>query len=129
MVPLAPLVSAMALQAPSLPALQAHDAGLAGLRPEACDPQRVRAAWAGLTAEGTRLTLVGRHKISIRKEDVSFEPRTHLPGHPNALTLSGWGQGDGLPLFEQTCYSIGVGSFRQDGDPIDLRPAAAQPMA
>jgi len=69
------------------------------------------------------------HKISIRKEDVSFEPRTHLPGHPNALTLSGWGQGDGLPLFEQTCYSIGAGSFRQDGDPIDLRPAAAQPMA
>src|SRR5674476_65203 len=57
-------------------------AGLAGLRPEACDPQDVRVAWSGLTAEGATLTLAGSHEISIRKEDVSFEPRTRLPGHP-----------------------------------------------
>jgi L-serine dehydratase len=103
-------------------------AGLAGLRPEACDPQDVRAAWSSLTADGARLTLAGSHEISIHKEDVCFEPRTHLPGHPNALTLSGWGQW-ALPLFEETYYSIGGGFIRQDGDPIEVSPTVAQPMS
>ena len=103
-------------------------AGLAGLRPEACKTQDVRVAWSGLTAEGATLTLAGSHEISIRKEDVSFEPRTRLPGHPNALTLFGWGQRDALPLLEETYYSIGGGFIRKDGDPIEFRPAVPQPM-
>ena len=104
-------------------------AGLGGLRPETCDPQDVRTAWSGLSAEGAELTLAGRHKIIISKEDVTFEPRTHLPGHPNALTLSGWGGEDALPLFEETYYSIGGGFIRRDGDPIEVGPDAAPPMA
>ena len=103
-------------------------AGLAGLRPETCDPSDVRAAWSGL-AEGATLKLAGTHHIPISKDDVSFEPRTRLPGHPNALTLSAWGQTDALPLFEETYYSIGGGFIRREGDRIETRSAVPHPMA
>jgi L-serine dehydratase len=103
-------------------------AGLAGFRPETCDPRDVRASWSGLV-EGATLTLAGSHKIPISKGDVSFEPRTRLPGHPNALTLSAWGERDGPPIFVETFYSIGGGFIRQDSDPIDVCPTVPQPMA
>jgi L-serine dehydratase len=103
-------------------------AGLAGFRPETCDPRDVRAAWSGL-AEGATLTLAGGHEIPIRKGDVSFVSRTRLPGHPNALTLSVWGQTDALPVFEETYYSVGGGFIRRDGDPLEVRPAGSHPMA
>jgi len=102
-------------------------AGLAGFRPESCEPDDVRAAWSGL-AEGASLTLTGGHTIPISTEDVSFEPRTRLPGHPNALTLSAWNDTDPLPLFEETYYSIGGGFIRRDGDRAPSRPAIPQPM-
>ncbi|MFC5929624.1 L-serine ammonia-lyase [Cryobacterium melibiosiphilum] len=103
-------------------------AGLAGLRPETCDPDDVRAAWSGL-APGATLTLVGGHTIAVAPSDVTFEPRTRLPGHPNALTLSAWGatgsestgSGPAVALFERTFYSIGGGFIRQDG----AKPTAA----
>jgi len=103
-------------------------AGLAGLRPETCDPRAVRGAWSNLT-KGATLVLGGDHQISISQGDVSFEPRTRLPGHPNALTLSAWGETDESPLFEETYYSIGGGFIRRDGDPVDATATAPQPMA
>jgi L-serine dehydratase len=103
-------------------------AGLAGLRPETCDTRRLRACWSSL-ADGATLSLAGSHEIPITKDDVSFEPRTHLAGHPNALTLLAWGQTDALPLLEETYYSVGGGFIRQDGESIQGPPAAAQPMA
>ncbi len=53
-------------------------AGLAGFRPETCDPDDVRHAWAGL-GEGGALLLAGTHRIPVTKDDVSFLPRTRLP--------------------------------------------------
>jgi L-serine dehydratase len=103
-------------------------AGLAGFRPETCDPTDVRAAWSGL-AEGATLTLVGDNSIPISKGDISFEPRTRLPGHPNALALSAWGGTDALPLLEQTYYSVGGGFIRRDGDPTEVSANVSQPMA
>ena len=102
-------------------------AGLAGFRPETCDPGDVRASWSSL-AKGATLTVAGSHDIPISKDDVSFEPRTRLPGHPNALTLSAWGETDALPLFEETYYSVGGGFIRRDDDPIEVRPTVPQPM-
>ena len=106
-------------------------AGLTGLRPETCDPNSVRAAWSGLTP-GATLTLVGGHTIPIAQTDVTFEPRTRLPGHPNALTLSAWGEPTGsepaTPLFEQTFYSIGGGFIRQDGSQPTARVAGSHPL-
>jgi L-serine dehydratase len=103
-------------------------AGLSGFRPETCDPDDVRAAWSGL-ADGATLLLAGTHEIPVSRDDVSFEPRTRLPGHPNALTLTAWGETDALPLFEETWYSIGGGFIRRDGDPVVAKaPAVAPPL-
>ncbi|GAB3128201.1 L-serine ammonia-lyase [Glaciibacter psychrotolerans] len=101
-------------------------AGLAGFRPETCDPADVRAAWSALPDNAT-LSLLGRHTIAVTRDDVSFEPRTRLPGHPNALTLTAWST-DALPLFEETYYSIGGGFIRRDGDPVGPHNALDQPM-
>ena len=102
-------------------------AGLTGLRPEACDPAEVRGSWTELTDQST-LLLAGTHEIRISKDDVSFVPRTRLPGHPNALTLTAWGDADALPLYEETWYSIGGGFIRRDGDPINPPAAIEQPL-
>jgi L-serine dehydratase len=61
-------------------------AGLQGLDPETVDPDAVRRAWSDWP-EGQRLALAGRHAIPFGKADIAFEPRTRLPGHPNAMTL------------------------------------------
>jgi L-serine dehydratase len=102
-------------------------AGLAGLRPETCDPREVRGAWSNL-AQGATLSLAGSHEILISAGDISFEPRIRLAVHPNALTLRAWGETDALPLFEETYYSIGGGFIRQDGDAIEAPPTVPQPM-
>jgi L-serine dehydratase len=104
-------------------------AGLAGFRPETCNPDDVRAAWSGLAASGARLLLGGSHEIAVSRQDISLEPRTRLPGHPNALTLSAWGGTDALPLLEETFYSVGGGFIRQDGESPEVLPAVSQPMA
>jgi len=104
-------------------------AGLAGFRPETCDPRDVRGAWSDLAPGSATLTLAGNHEIPISKDDVSFAPRTHLPGHPNALTLSAWGDTAALPLLEETYYSVGGGFIRRDGDPVEAQPTVPQPMA
>lgn len=102
-------------------------AGLAGLHPESCDPAQVRNLWRDLP-DGATLLLAGTHPVTVAKADVVFEPRTRLPGHPNAMTLTAWGTDDTVPVLEETYYSIGGGFIRRDGDPV--RPAArvAQPM-
>ncbi len=105
-------------------------AGLTGLRPESCDPSEVHAAWSGLGATAT-ITLLGGHTIPISQHDVHFEPRTRLPGHPNALTITAFGSdecgaGAQAVVWEETFYSIGGGFIRHDGDRV--RAVAAQPL-
>ena len=104
-------------------------AGLAGFRPETCDPDDVRAAWSGLPAGGATLALCGRHEIVVSKDDIRLEPRTRLPGHPNALTLSAWAGTDQVPVLEETFYSVGGGFIRQDGEAVEVRPKVPQPLA
>lgn len=107
-------------------------AGLSGKRPENCLPDDVRGAWSAL-GETSTLLLAGRHEIPIAPGDIEFEPRTRLPGHPNALTLSAWGvTADGaaspLPLAEETFYSIGGGFIRRDGEEAALSARADHPL-
>ena len=105
-------------------------AGLAGLRPETCDPREVRALWSGITVgDGAVLRLAGSHEIPVSKTDVSFVPRTRLSGHPNALTLSAWGGAGVFPLLEETYFSIGGGFIRQEGAVAETAAGARQPMA
>ena len=98
-------------------------AGLAGLRPETCDPTTVHGRYAELAdgealpdAEESTLLLGGRRRVPIAADDLQFEPWTRLPVHPNALTIAAWDDADPLPLAEETYYSIGGGFITRDGD-------------
>lgn len=119
-------------------------AGLRGLAPETCRPEDVRGAWQALGA-GAPLEVAGRHRITMSTDDISFEPRTRLPGHPNALTLCAWsGTTDAdapaslagqmqlaegrAPLAEETYYSIGGGFIRSDGEEGRLDQRAPHPL-
>jgi len=103
-------------------------AGLAGLQPQDCDPEAVRGAWAGLGIDGAEVRLAGSHPITMTQADVSLEPRTRLPGHPNALTLQAWGDDTALPLAEETYYSVGGGFIRRDGDAPEQSEALRHPL-
>ncbi|AWB87004.1 L-serine ammonia-lyase [Mycetocola zhujimingii] len=102
-------------------------AGLAGLRPDTCDPAVVRGAWSGLRP-GSTLALAGERPIAFEQGDITFEPRTRLPGHPNALTLTAWSAGAAVPLVTDTYYSVGGGFIRRDGDGDSDRPVARYPL-
>nr|WP_218844699.1 L-serine ammonia-lyase, iron-sulfur-dependent, subunit alpha [Microbacterium pseudoresistens] len=93
-------------------------AGLRGLAPETCDPHDVRAAWSNWP-EGARLDLDGTHPIAFTKGDITFEPRTRLPGHPNAMTLRAR-DAEGSLVAEETYYSVGGGFIRRDGEETQI---------
>ncbi len=88
-------------------------AGLQGLAPETVDPDAVRAAWTDWP-DGAELLLDGTHPVPFAKHDVTFAPRTRLPGHPNAMTLAAV-DAAGSVLAEETYYSIGGGFIRREG--------------
>lgn len=105
-------------------------AGLSGKNPETCMPEEVRGAWTGLN-ETPVLILAGTHQIACVAADIEFAPRTCLPGHPNALTLTAWGTPDSstatntadspspsepILLATETYFSIGGGFIRREGE-------------
>jgi L-serine dehydratase len=126
-------------------------AGLEGHDPETCDPAVVRGAWSGLKSTGLaafvsggartgarmispampagtreRLLLAGTHDVSFHREDVSLEPLTRLPGHPNALTITAWG--DDAAIMTETYYSIGGGFIRREGEEAELAARKPHPL-
>ncbi|AGW40914.1 hydrolase [Leifsonia xyli subsp. cynodontis DSM 46306] len=108
-------------------------AGLRGVEPEHCEPEDVRGAWPGPGTGEATLRLAGARDIPFGREDIAFEPRTRLPGHPNALTLRAWGRSAGggrapLPVHEETYYSIGGGFIRRDGEEAALAAQAPHPL-
>ncbi|RKE64021.1 L-serine ammonia-lyase [Microbacterium sp. AG238] len=88
-------------------------AGLQGHAPETVDPDVVRAAWTDWV-DGAVLSLAGRHPVSFSRSDVSFEPRTRLPEHPNAMTLNAW-DAAGVLVASETYLSVGGGFIRRAG--------------
>ncbi len=98
-------------------------AGLQGLEPETADPDAVRTAWTDWV-DGAQLLLDGTHALPFAKTDIVFAPRTRLPQHPNALTLSVRAEGSDEPLLSETYFSIGGGFIRRDGEPP---PVSAHP--
>lgn len=89
-------------------------AGLQGLEPETADPAAVRTAWTDW-ADGGPLLLDGRVAVPFRRDAVEFAPRTRLPGHPNAMTLTAW-SADDVALAAETYYSVGGGFIRREGE-------------
>ncbi|WP_314475419.1 L-serine ammonia-lyase, iron-sulfur-dependent, subunit alpha [uncultured Microbacterium sp.] len=96
-------------------------AGLRGLSPESCDPAEVRSAWTEYPA-GEPLTLDGQQQIPFAKTDIVFAPRTRLPGHPNAMTITAW-DAAGATIAEETYYSIGGGFIRREGEETSITSA------
>nr|WP_201468892.1 L-serine ammonia-lyase, iron-sulfur-dependent, subunit alpha [Microbacterium hydrocarbonoxydans] len=96
-------------------------AGLRGLAPETCDPTDVRAAWTDLR-DGATVRVDGVHEIPFSKADIVFEPRTRLPGHPNAMTITARDDA-GSVVAEETYYSVGGGFIRRDGEEAKLASA------
>ncbi|MCR2814935.1 L-serine ammonia-lyase, iron-sulfur-dependent, subunit alpha [Microbacterium jiangjiandongii] len=89
-------------------------AGLQGHAPESVDPDTVRRAWTAWP-EGAQLQLAGIHPVPFAKTDIAFLPRTRLPGHPNALTLTAM-DATGATVAEETYYSVGGGFIRREGE-------------
>ncbi|MBN9215564.1 MAG: L-serine ammonia-lyase [Microbacterium sp. SCN 70-200] len=102
-------------------------AGLAGHEPETVDPALVRGAWTGWT-DGATLLVDGAVPVPFARDDISFVPRTRLPGHPNAMTLRAF-DAAGAELAEQTYYSIGGGFIRREGEAVGEIGVAPFPFA
>ncbi|RII90768.1 L-serine ammonia-lyase [Clavibacter michiganensis] len=96
-------------------------AGLAGLAPETCDPDEVRGRWSGL-GEGVDVPLAGIHPVRMVGRDLTFEPFTRLPRHPNAMHLAAL-DADGGTVLESTWFSVGGGFvLREDQAPSAVLP-------
>ncbi|WP_424449117.1 L-serine ammonia-lyase [Microbacterium arborescens] len=89
-------------------------AGLQGHVPETVDPDAVRGAWTGWP-DGAPLLLAGVHPVAFSRSDVTLEPRTRLPQHPNAMTLTAW-DAAGVVVASETYFSVGGGFIRRAGD-------------
>lgn len=82
-------------------------AGLTGLDPETCDPDRVPGGWEKL-GDGARVSLLGRHDVTVRQDDVRLAPLTRMPGHPNGMRFTALSAA-GDVLAEEAYYSVGGG--------------------
>lgn len=82
--------------------------GLAGYDPETVDIETVESILPTLASSGT-LTLPSGTQVPLNiAEDVRFVPRTVLPYHVNALTITASDE-DGTVILERTYYSVGGG--------------------
>ena len=81
-------------------------AGLQGHEPETVDPDLVRGAWADWE-DGASLLVAGERPVSFARADIAFEPRTRLPGHPNAMTLQACDTAGGLVAKHTTNCTAG----------------------
>lgn len=82
--------------------------GLAGYDPETVDIETVESILPTLASSNT-LTLPSGTQVPLNiAEDVRFIPRTVLPYHVNALTITASDE-DGTVILERTYYSVGGG--------------------
>lgn len=97
--------------------------GLEGHDPLAVDPEAIPDRVAAIRAQGT-LSLSGHHQVAFpESEGFSFRRGKRLPGHPNAMRFTAYGDGE-EPVFSRVYYSVGGGSVRggnrtgagEDGD-------------
>ncbi|WP_149494882.1 L-serine ammonia-lyase [Roseiconus lacunae] len=91
--------------------------GLLGERPDTIDPDTVPEKLERIR-QTTQLMFAGRRAIRFcEKEDLLFNRRVTLEGHPNAMSLSAFRDGDSeTPFYSSTYYSIGGGFVIRDGE-------------
>jgi L-serine dehydratase len=76
---------------------------------------------------GAPLVLLGTQPVPFARHDITLEPRTRHPEHPNALALRAWCTAD-APVLDQTYLSVGGGFIRLAGSP-DREPDRPTPNA
>ena len=90
--------------------------GLEGFRPETIDTDDKDRRLAEISAEGT-IRLAGVAEIPFAADDMNLHPRTVLPFHPNAMTLTAVSVA-GSHLYSETYFSIGGGFVVTESDPV-----------
>ena len=82
--------------------------GLAGESPESVDVDSIPAFMDSVRAN-QRLALMGKHSIGFDlKNDLVFEKRKSLPGHPNGLRFCA-SDSEGTEVMQRVYYSVGGG--------------------
>ncbi|WP_433509586.1 L-serine ammonia-lyase [Nonomuraea sp. CA-143628] len=82
--------------------------GLSGDKPELVDVDGIDARLAEMRSSGT-ISLYGSHPIPfVTGEDLIFERKISLPGHPNGMRFTALAT-DGSVLREKVYYSVGGG--------------------
>ncbi|MEV0195016.1 serine dehydratase beta chain, partial [Nonomuraea sp. NPDC050691] len=82
--------------------------GLAGDKPELVDVDTVDARLADMRATGTVNLYDSRQIPFVVGEDLVFERKISLPGHPNGMRFTAR-DADGQTLREKVYYSVGGG--------------------
>jgi L-serine dehydratase len=94
--------------------------GLEGAQPESVDVDGIPARMDAIAESGT-LDLLGKWTIPfVTKDDLKFEKRDSLPGHPNGLRFVAFDEADDT-LLERIYYSVGGGFVVSEGhtdDPV-----------
>lgn len=105
--------------------------GLAGHDPETVSIAEVEALLPMIAAT-SRLPLPGGREVHFdMAKDIRFTPRTRLPYHVNALTITAWGCSGGESgggeeaLLRRTYYSVGGGFVMVQTNEDPLRPEVA----
>jgi len=94
--------------------------GLQGETPEGVDVDTVEARIDAI-ADAKRMQLLGKHEITFDpKQDLIFEKRKSLPGHPNGMRFTA-SDAEGNELLAAAYYSVGGGfvvSEDELGEPV-----------
>lgn len=98
-------------------------AGLAGLDPETCDPERLPELWTAI-AHGGVVLLGGVHPVVLAQTDVELAPLTRLERHTNGMRFTAI-DATGEEVRVLTFYSIGGGFI--EGDDVVAHPEVALP--
>jgi L-serine dehydratase len=101
--------------------------GLAGLREDSVDPDRVPELLAAVARDGA-IELLGRHRVPFSiDDDIEFRGGEVLPFHPNAMRVEArLADGHVRPA---TFYSIGGGFIVEEGESQDPGARVPAPLA
>ncbi len=100
-------------------------AGLLGMRPESCDPDKLLAILE-LPADELRLDLHG-HSLPLKPSDIVFDALEHDHPYSNTMLFRLLGPG-GEVLLERVCYSVGGGFIQWQGHDEIQRGEPAHPF-
>lgn len=93
-------------------------AGLAGEDPALCDPAFVAIAWQQ-ALDVHSVPILDSATVCIGATDISYEPFTRMPKHPNAIRFEAL-DNSGAVLLDALYYSVGGGFIERDGSKSNL---------